>query len=102
MSSVDLPPTKSGNEKLHPAPQQPSSTTAPSTSSSSVAPKTRLGLVPGENIKEKQVNFLFLFFMLKNRISLLFSLKNIVSYYVIVYLFIKKQSNLLRDFLFLI
>jgi hypothetical protein len=30
-----------------------------------------------------------LFFMLKNRISLLFSLKNIVSYYVTIYLFIK-------------
>jgi hypothetical protein len=68
MSSVDLPPTKSGNEKLHPAPQQPSSTTAPSTSSSSVAPKTRLGLVPGENIKEKQVNFLFLFLCLKTEL----------------------------------
>jgi hypothetical protein len=59
MSSVDLPPNKTGNEKIHSATQQPSSTTATSTSSSSVAPKTRLGLVPGENIKEKQVNFLF-------------------------------------------
>jgi len=61
MSSVDSTPTKLGNEKI----TQPitSTTNASSSSIPSTAPKTRLGLVPGENIKEKQVNIFHCLFI---------------------------------------
>ena len=56
MSSVDSSQTKLGNEKNQPSPQQSTSTNVSSSTAPSTTPKTRLGLVPGENIKEKQVN----------------------------------------------
>ena len=68
MSSVDSSQAKLGNEKIQPSPQQPTPTNI---SSSTTTPKTRLGLVPGENIKEKQVNI----YTLKFSSILLYQLK---------------------------
>jgi hypothetical protein len=62
MSSVDSSQAKLGNEKTQPSPQQSTSTNVSSSTVPSTTPKTRLGLVPGENIKEKQVNIYILNF----------------------------------------